>query len=356
MARPSIPEEQYEQAISQMIADGTPLDYITATKLQAIVGGRYSRAAELLKAYQEAHTNTQQADVPEKPEWFDGFQQALISQTDKLWSEIVSPEIQRRYDLAAKEAEKARHESELNRADDLKHITALEDNNEQQAEANDQLCKEISNLKLQLASEQAKREQASEQHQKEIEQCQQQIAQLRAEVESRSQRSAELEASNQQYKNRIEQLKDELAISKQSQEEAARELAANQQENSRLSGRLGMYQEEKQHLQDELAKVNQVLNDERHKSAQAQAISEQQEKRITELNGQIATLDQRQQETAEKLSVSQQQSSKLSGQLEVAQENQKQIQAQLTRLGEELQSERRKCAQLEAVSQQANKQ
>lgn len=266
MARPSIPEERYEQAISQMLDEGTNLEQITATRLQSVVGGRYSRAAELLKAYQESHTNTQQADVPEKPEWFDGFQQALISQTDKLWSEIVSPEIQRRYDLAAKEAEKARHESELNRADDLKHITALEDHNEQQAEANDQLCKEISELKLQLASEQAKREQASEQHQKEIEQCQQQIAQLRAE--------------------------------------------------------------------DELAKVNQALNDERHKSAQAQAVSDQQEKRITELNSQIATLDQRHQEAVKDLSASKQQEARVTTKLELSHEQQQQDKNKILELQE----------------------
>ena len=157
MARPSIPEERYEQAITQMLADGVQLDQITATKLQANVGGRYSRAAELLKAFQEAHSKTQQAEQPDKPEWFDEFQHALLSQTDRLWSDIVNPEIQRRYAQAAKETEQVRHESRAFRKDDLQHITTLEDNNEQQSE-------EIAALTHRLASEQAKREQAEEQH------------------------------------------------------------------------------------------------------------------------------------------------------------------------------------------------
>jgi len=135
MARPAIEKERYVEAIEQMIQGGARLDEITATKLQKVVGGQYSRCVLIVEEYlASAKAQSTEEEAAPMPAWFKDFVGAITQAAEGTWFKIASEMKKSVDELTASFAEK-RIVLEAQRKEDLQQIADLEAMVEKQDDA-----------------------------------------------------------------------------------------------------------------------------------------------------------------------------------------------------------------------------
>ena len=126
MARPAIEKEKYIGAIEQMIQGSARLDEITATKLQKMVGGQYSRCVQIVEEYlTQAKAQSAEEEAPPMPVWFKDFVAQVQSSAEGTWFKIASEMRKSVDDLTASFNEKKVLMDAL-RKEDLQQIVELE--------------------------------------------------------------------------------------------------------------------------------------------------------------------------------------------------------------------------------------
>jgi len=135
MARPAIEKEKYVEAIEQMIQSGARLDEITATKLQKVVGGQYSRCVLIVDEYlASVKAQATEEETAPMPAWFKDFVGAVTQAAEGTWFKIASEMRKSVDELTTSFAEK-RIVLEAQRKEDLQQIADLEAMVEKQDEA-----------------------------------------------------------------------------------------------------------------------------------------------------------------------------------------------------------------------------
>lgn len=155
MARKAIEESVYREAMEKMLDDGSGIDEITATKVQAIVGGQYSRICKIVDAYKLEYTAQLKAEKETPlPDWYS----AIVASTldllnERLKSEwaTIGNEINSLVHLSAKELTQELEQEKLQGVEDKEQISDLETAVENLSDEQDSYLNTIDNLKNEAA-------------------------------------------------------------------------------------------------------------------------------------------------------------------------------------------------------------
>ncbi|MBA3016058.1 MAG: hypothetical protein KKD63_16405 [Proteobacteria bacterium] len=135
MARPAIEKDKYLKAIEQLTENGARLEEITATKLQKIVGGQYSRCVSVIDEYMATiKAQAKEEETAPMPIWFKDFVGGITQIAEGTWFKIASEMRKSVDELTTSFAEK-RIVLESQRKEDLQQIADLEAMVEKQDEA-----------------------------------------------------------------------------------------------------------------------------------------------------------------------------------------------------------------------------
>lgn len=146
MARPAIEKEKFFSAIENMAKAGEKIEDITVAKLQAVVGGRWNRVEEILSEYKSAHAKNEDEEQEPMPEWFKEHVAQQHASTEGSWFRISS-EMRKTTQVAAQAFEKERDRLNQKYSLATERINALEDENENQAEAIQEINGKFEDLK-----------------------------------------------------------------------------------------------------------------------------------------------------------------------------------------------------------------
>ena len=152
MARKATPEEKYIEAMNNMLVDdGLRIEEITATKVQNVVGGQYSKIVKIVSNFKDDYLENKEVEktAPLSP-WFkelvENITHSVSNQMNESWF-TVNTEISSSIAKASEvfEGQKAGYEEKS--IEDLEQIRSLEDENEKLVFASEEDHKEIKALK-----------------------------------------------------------------------------------------------------------------------------------------------------------------------------------------------------------------
>ena len=144
MARKATPEKTYIEAMETMLDDGLRIEEITATKLQKLVGGQYSKIIKIVEGFKDGYLEKKEVEktAPMSP-WFksviENVTESVANQLTESWFTINS-EITSSVALASEAFEEKKAEYEAKAIEDLEQIKSLESDNEQLASDYDGSC------------------------------------------------------------------------------------------------------------------------------------------------------------------------------------------------------------------------
>jgi len=216
MARKATPKQKYIDAMSSMLDDGLRIEEITATKLQTIVGGQYSKIVKIVELFKDEYLEKQDVEktAPLSP-WFKDVVENITSSVSNQLTEswfTINNEISSSIAKASETFESQKAEFKAKALEDLEQIKVLEDENEKITSSFESAQEEVdairSRINLLIAEKKNKTEQLKElkaDHKETIQELKQEIKALQTENislnKSISNMEGQLTAKNEMLEN-----------------------------------------------------------------------------------------------------------------------------------------------------------
>lgn len=220
MARPSqFSESDYRTYIEAQLGAGRSIDEITASELQAQIGGKYQKCQSMLTQISAEIVEEQGERAPEMPSWFKEFVGSVERQAKELaqhqWLS-VGREIKRVTDEATQAFEDKIAKHKVAQASHLEAIDRLETKNELLETGNDSLTKRIEEMKSEIEI----KTHDLDQQKMRIGELMGETAKFEEMVSQLREDKAGLQASNSALKDQLESQRDEhhVAIGKLTEE------------------------------------------------------------------------------------------------------------------------------------------
>jgi len=297
MARPGIEKEKYIEEINKQLSEGKRLEDVTATKLQAIIGGKYSRIAEIVEEFKAGYKTEERTEMP-KPEWFKDWVDQVTNFAEGAWFSIAS-DMKDQINEATESFNNRKAELEAQAQDDRNQIKVLEDSSDQ-LEATIESLNEVVKVK---DSEINKRDLEISTLNGKIDTLNSQITSITAEKSDLATQNKALETLSSKQSDKISDLEEKLADETSKLGEMTAKLNASESSNKDLQASLSQANKIASDAEEKAAKAlseaDRVKIEANSKESELTTRIHERDTLISELKDDISILRKRMEEVAE---------------------------------------------------------